>query len=357
MRLLAAGLLMAMAGCAGAPPVKEDISAWGYRADEDMALANLAKARGFTGHLAISRRAGSFHMAALRDPMLPGNDDVWPWASVTKQVVATLVMQQVEAGTIQLEAPALRYLNRVDGKLSSPTIRQLLRHQSGLRNPDDSEPDAAGFPSFYTTGSTGLDWCLAERAAPVTDNWRYNNCDYIVLGAILEKVADKPIGTLFAENIAGPADMKDTAFSDSDSTRAFIGANADYRATLARYGASAGLAGTLEDMILFDRALLDGTLLGAEARDEMWSGDPALGYMGLGQWAFSAPLSGCAEQIRIIERRGGVGKYQVRNFILPEKDLLLALATEDGEYDFGEIWIGSGVSYDLLSLAACGEKP
>ena len=49
----------------------------------------------------------------------------------------------------------------------------------------------------------------------------------------------------------------------------------------------------------------------------MWTGDPALGYMALGQWAFDAPLEGCIGDVRIIERRGAIGKYQLRNIILP----------------------------------------
>jgi len=62
--------------------------------------------------------------------------------------------------------------------------------------------------------------------------------------------------------------------------------------------------------------------------------------------------------MRIIERRGSIGGVQVRNFILPEPEIAVALFTDQAEFDFGEIWQGAGFSYDMLSLAACPlEKP
>ena len=317
-------------------------------------MTKLAGDRGFVGHIGISRRAGSFHLAALRDPALPGNSDDWPWASVTKQVVATIVMQQVAAGTLALDAPAAQYLPALGSEVAGPTLRQLLRHQSGLRNPDVSVADPAGLPSFYSTGATGLDWCLEGRIAPPADRWVYNNCDYIVLGAILEKVTGQPIDRLMEESIARPAGMTGTRFLHPDDQRPFMGADTDYRTRLSRYGSAGGLVGPLEDMVAFDRALLDGTLVSPSFREQLWAGDPSLGGMALGSWEFRALLAGCEAPVRIVERRGAIGHYQLRNLILPEQDLVLVLATEDGDFAFDEIWTGTGFLHDVLSLAACG---
>ena len=122
---------------------------------------------------------------------------------------------------------------------------------------------------------------------------------------------------------------------------------------IARYGSSAALVGPLEDMVRFDRALMSGKLLTPEARASLWDSDPALGFMALGQWVFEAPLKGCDTPVKIVERRGNIGKYQVRNIILPDSDTTISLATEDGNFDFGEIWSGSGAMYETLSAVAC----
>nr|WP_279639200.1 serine hydrolase domain-containing protein [Sphingomicrobium sediminis] len=286
-------------------------------------------------------------------PELTNNNAPWPWASVTKQIVATLVMQQVDAGRMALDAPAYAYLPEIGE--GSPTVRQLLQHQSGLRNPDESDPDAEGLPSFYTDGPTGLDWCLAERGPVPSEGWSYNNCDYIVLGAMLERLTGKTLADLMQRDIFEPAGIKYTDFADVESDWGIFGAEEEMLARVARYGASAGLVGQPREMVKFDRALMDGLLLSEEARAEMWAGDPALGYMGLGQWSFPAPLAGCEEPVQLVERRGGIGPYQIRNFIAPDRGAALALLTYQPDFEFGEIWTGEGFSFDVLSAALCGE--
>lgn len=275
----------------------------------------------------------------------------WPWASITKQVLATLAMQEAARGRIVLDEPADRYLPALAGTVP-PTVRQLIQHRAGLRNPEDTAKDASGQPGWYTTGPTGLDWCLVERRAAGGD-WRYNNCDTIVLGALLAKVTGKDVPTLFADSIARPADLTDTAFAPVAAGTLAVSLTPDERSTLARYGAAGGLIGTPADLLRFDRALMAGALLPDAARAEMWRGDPALGYMALGQWAFEVPLKGCAKPVRLIERRGGIGRFQARNIIAPDHNLIFIAFTADGEYDFGEIWQGKGFSHDLLAAAVC----
>lgn len=280
----------------------------------------------------------------------------WPWASVTKQVMAVLAMTEVDRGRLLLDAPASRYLAALKPKGSAPTVRQLLQHRAGLRNPDDSPKDQDGAPDWYTTGRTGLDWCLKGRSAPGGD-WRYNNCDTIVLGAILEHVTGQSLSSLFAERIAKPLAMQATSFvtapQDPRGPPIAGPVSAQEYATLVRFGAAGGLVGPVTDLLKFDRALLTGKLVSPAARAEMWKGDPKLGYMGLAQWAFDAPLKGCAKPVRLIERRGGIGRFQVRNILIPERDMTIILFTVDAEQEFGEIWQGKGLSHDLLAAAVC----
>jgi hypothetical protein len=88
---------------------------------------------------------------------------------------------------------------------------------------------------------------------------------------------------------------------------------------------------------------------------ELWNGRPELGFLALGQWSFEAALNGCNKPVRIVERRGSIGGVQVRNFIVPEQEIAVALFTDQAEFDFGEIWQSKGFSYDMLSLVACAK--
>jgi CubicO group peptidase (beta-lactamase class C family) len=257
-------------------------------------------------------------------------------------------MQQVEAGRVALDAPAARYLPALgrDG----PTVRQLLQHRSGLRNPEDGAADRSGAPA-------SLPWCLAGRAR-AGGPWRYNNCDYVVLGALVERATRRPLAEVYAERIAGPTGMGALFQAAGGDNRADAnwtgGPTAAERATLVQYGAAGGLVGTAEDVLAFDAALLDGRLLGTRARAELWRGDARLGHQALGQWSFTAPLRGCVGAVPIVERRGGIGRFQLRNVILPGSATSMVLLTPDGDYDFGEIWQGKGATYDALSAACPG---
>ncbi|WP_375394020.1 serine hydrolase domain-containing protein [uncultured Sphingomonas sp.] len=331
-------------------------------------------ASGFAGRVLVARGDEVIMRAEFGEPNgvpdtrpqeqgVYGANMVWPWASVTKQVTATLVMQEVALGHLALDVSAAHYLPGLAGRVSSPTIRQLLQHQSGLRNADDSAPDTLSFawkgkPGFYSIGPTGVRWCLAARGAP-GGIWRYNNCDYIVLGAVLERVTGEKLNALFRTRIAVPLGLKSSGFARDPSAPHILsegfyaGPLVTETSILARFGAAGALMGSEDDLLAFDRGLLAGKLLSAGARATMWAGDPKLGYMALGQWVFEARLKGCARPLRIVERRGEIGRFEVRNILLPDKDMAIIAFTNHAGFDFGEVWQGKGLSYDLLSAAAC----
>lgn len=316
---------------------------------------------GFAGNYAVAVGArriagGSVGESAPGVPFV--YDSVFPWASVTKQVVATMVMSEVADGRIALDAPASRYMAELRAGPRSPTVRELLQHRSGLRNPDDSPKDAGGEPSFYTGGPTGIEWCLGSRGTP-GGTWRYNNCDYLLLGGILERVRRRPLGELLAARVLSPTGIRmrfAAAEPDGSPDGDWAGGlTPAERLALTRYGSAGSLVGTAEDMLAFDAALLSGALLPERERAELWRGDPKLGYQALGQWSFTAQLAGCAGPVRIVERRGAIGRFQVRNLIAPDQGLAAVMLTNRGEdqLDFGEIWQGKGLSHDLLAAALC----
>ena len=326
-------------------------------------VARVIAASGFAGNYAVAvgpRRiaGGSVGESAAGVPFT--YEAVFPWASVTKQVVATMVMREVADGRIALDAPASRYMAELRGGTGgaprSPTVRELLQHRSGLRDPDDSPKDAGGEPSFYTGGPTGIEWCLGARGTP-GGAWRYNNCDYLLLGGILERVRRRPLGELLGARVLNPTGIRARfAVAEPDGSPDIDwagGPTAAERLALTRYGSAGSLVGTAEDMLAFDAALLSGALLPDRERAEMWRGDPELGYQALGQWSFTAQLAGCAGPVRIIERRGGIGRFQVRNLIAPDQGLAAVMLTNRGELEFGEIWQGKGLSHDLLAAALC----
>ena len=169
----------------------------------------IAKTTHLSGEIAMADRTGPVidRTMGLADhgtqqPHRPGAP--WLWASVTKQVTAVLVLQQVEAGTLSLDGTIHHYLPDFAGATGATvTLRQLLQHQSGLPNPDDTSAGAGDVPTFYTETdakiadtSRATGYCSGTPKAAPGAGFAYNNCDYLVLGAILERVTGKRDGLL-----------------------------------------------------------------------------------------------------------------------------------------------------------------
>ena len=259
-----------------------------------------------------------------------------------------------------LDDPAQKYVKALAGSpYGATTVRQLLRHQSGLPNPDDTAPGPDGVPNFYRPAAQSttapLDFCAGTPKGEPGGDWSYNNCDYIVAAALLEAVTGTSWQQLVADRIAGPLELRSVGTFPSNVTKApgFTASKPEPAYALDRFGGAGALYGSMSELLKFDLALLRGRLLPAPQLAQMWDGQPQLGSIALGQWAFSAPLKGCAAPVRIIERRGSIGGVQVRNFIMPELGIATALFGDQAEFDFGEVWQGKGFSYDMLSLAAC----
>lgn len=325
-----------------------------------------ARAAGFSGEFGMGylfRRSAAPATPAVAvaaqnaDGTTRKANGLWRWASVTKQVVAVLVLREVQAGRIDLDQPVKRYLpDFAAPNAERITVRQLLRHQSGLPNPDDTPAGADGVPAFYQAdGGDALAYCAGAPKGEPGGKWDYNNCDYIVAGALLEAVTGSPWQRLVATEIVQPLDLRtlDRFPTELPITSGFVAGKPEAPLDLARYGASGALFGSMSDLLKFDLALADGKLLDRQRRDQLWDGQADLGFIALGQWVFDAPLNGCADPVRIVERRGAIGGVQVRNFILPDLGIALALFGDRDDFDFGEIWQGKGFSHAMLSLAAC----
>lgn len=360
-RLLAAALLLPVAGAAaGAAATGRDARA--VRGDV-VAAATAGGMSGAVGVLVDGRVLVADVGPAARGGGRAGGGERWRWASVTKQVVAVAVLRQVERGRLALDAPLARFWpgSGVAGA-ERVTVRMLLQHRSGLPNPEDGPTRADGSLRQYSRSEPQPPPGLAAvcrgpaKAAPGA-RFEYNNCDYEVLGALLERVTGRPLAAVLRADVFARAGMARTRLlkPGGDAGRPGFSATgaADDDIDPGRFGAAAGLAGPVEDLAAFDRALMGDRLLAPATRAEMERGDPGLGFAGLGVWAYSVPVKGCAGPVRIVERRGEVGGVQVRNLMLPERGIAV-IAFADRPVVFGEPWMGTGLTLQLVRAAACG---
>ena len=329
--------------------------------DEVRARALAAK---FDGTILIGDlRSGPTILTMGPNPVAPSA--VWRWASITKQLTGVLVMQEVNRGRLHLDAPVSRYWPewRSPGA-ARIRIRDLLRHNSGLPQPDESPADKDGIPSFYGAGAVApADSAAGFCAGPLKRNppakFDYNNCDTIVLAEILRRITGKPFETLARERFARPLGMRHFGVFRFGQTppaqvrptgqdRQFEG-----KLDLGLNGASGAAYGTIADLWRFDRALLSGRLLPSAQREAMWKSERENGFYAFHQWVFPAKLKGCRKPVRVVERQGLIAGIEHRNYLLPESGRVLILFGRHRPVDYGDPWEGKGFAFDLLSAVAC----
>ena len=161
-------------------------------------LHTFAASRSFSGVVAIAEngrvrceKAQGLADRGLRTPLTA--DDRFFIGSISKQITATMVLLEAEAGHLRLNATLHDYLPELkDTWADSVTLQQLLNHTSGI---------------------TELGKMLS---APPGAHFAYNNLNYDLLGRVLEKVSGKSYetlaGNLFARygmnsTIAQPLEM------------------------------------------------------------------------------------------------------------------------------------------------------
>jgi CubicO group peptidase (beta-lactamase class C family) len=132
--------------------------------------------------------------------------------SLSKSFTALAVMQLVEAGKIQLDAPVQQYLPefRVADLEASKriTVRQLLNQVSGI-------PTSAGMDYMYRTDRA--DDALEREVAKSSDvkltydpgtNWQYSNRNYTTLGLLIKVASGLSYEEYIQEHVLGPLAMK-----------------------------------------------------------------------------------------------------------------------------------------------------
>ena len=167
--------------------------------------------------------AVGFSDRQAKTPIQP--ETVFRLGSLTKQVTALLVMQQVDAGRIQLEQKAGSIMKSLPEASGRVTIRQLLSHVSGLRNPSDGPDNKV--PDFYLRTDpsaedmkkSALGFCSGKPKREPGGQFEYNNCDYILLGALLESLSGKSYAELVSEHVIQPLDLKSWVVAPSDPKR------------------------------------------------------------------------------------------------------------------------------------------
>ena len=267
-------------------------------------------------------------------------DGVFRIGSITKQFTATAVLQLVESGKIALQDPITRYFPDAPVHGKTVTIEHLLTHTSGIL----SYTEKAGFGKRGAEELTPQQIIDAIKDDPLQfepgTKWHYNNSGYTLLGMLIEKVSGMPYAEYLEKNVFPRAGLKDTRYDD---TRAIVPrrvpgyhrvkgkvANAQFLNMSIPYAAGA-LLSTVDDLARWNAAVAAGKVVDRKLLDKAWTAyrlangdDTGYGY----GWR---PATIAGE--RVIHHGGTVHGFTSHAMWLPERDLYVAILTNDQSLD------------------------
>ena len=221
---------------------------------------------GHNGQIIYRKAYGSRALEPRREPMTI--DTIFDLASLTKVVATTpAVMQLVEQGKIRLNDPVSKYLPEFasNGK-EDITVRQLLTHYSGLAPDLDLKTPWVGKET-----ADRMAFAEAPQQTPGS-KFSYSDINFIVLGALVERISGETLDAYCARHIFAPLKMTHTRFLPPASWRIKIaptqydenehmlrGVVHDPTARrMAGVAGQAGLFSTADDLAKFAQALLNG---------------------------------------------------------------------------------------------------
>jgi CubicO group peptidase (beta-lactamase class C family) len=262
-------------------------------------LAEFAAQRDFSGLARISVAGATafeacYGLANRADgvPVRPGTR--FGLASVTKMFTAVTVAGLVGAGMLSFERPVIDILppeRRPSTLRADVTLAHLLSHLSGIADYFEEQADQpgdyadlwAGRPTYAMRRPADFLPLFGELAPyrPPGERFQYSNAGYVLLGLVIEEIAQAPYTEVVTQRVFDRANMPDSGFFALDEARPDVAVGyrppavdgGPWRSNIFTIpiigGADGGAFSNAADLDRFLRAYDDGTLLGTTLRDAM----------------------------------------------------------------------------------------
>lgn len=270
-------------------------------------------------------------------------DTPFMWGSIAKPMTAVVILNLAEDGDLDIDAPAGRYLDDFrptwNGSPAEPTIAQLLSHSSGLPGIEGSSAtDRDGRTTPVSRVATELD-TIELSTEPGTEH-TYSSLNYLLLGAIVETVTDRPFRTVLTERVLEPLGMNDVIL-DADTAnrrmpsgnRLWFGHPLSDRSPFDESGIPYGyIGGPMSDLTTFARAVLirDERLLSPASWEAALSPqtDTSAGHYGFG-WSIRE-----SHGEPLVFHTGMTPGFHANLILLPDRDLAVVLT----QNAYSEAW-------------------
>ncbi len=276
----------------------------------------------------------AYGKARLQPPVAATPEMRYSIGSISKQFTAAAILLLQEEGKLSLDDTVSKY---IPGLTSGDqiTIRELLSHTSGYQDYWPEDYVMTTMKPTVTTQQIMDQWGKKALDFEPGTQWQYSNTNFVIAGAIVEKVSGEPYFKFLTERIFRPLGMKSvwnsdqTKLTQADATPYYRHALGPLRvAPNAGFGwmfAAGELAMTPHDLALWDESMIAQSLLKPESYREMFTevrlknGQGTHYGLGVGLRDFAGH--------RVIEHSGEVSGFVSDNVVLVDDGAAVAVTT------------------------------
>jgi D-alanyl-D-alanine carboxypeptidase len=349
---------------ATSPPLGVDLQA---------ALDEHRHSFGAPGAIALVRRHGDDWTGVSGDADLSGGEltasSSFSIASITKPLVAALVLDAVARGELTLDDVVDEWVPGVLRPEPPVTVRMLLDHTSGLFNIGDEgdvvadiaeltdpaqQQQATDLVARYAAGEPvilpdSIFVALAEthdRYFPPGEGFHYSNANYQLAAMVLTRAAGLPLGDLVRTRLVDPLGLRATTILPDDPglpdmrgyALAADGSLTDLTDDLVAFGngGSGGVVSTAGELLTMLGAIVSGRLLPSDLVAEMTTPTEqsqrsyglglATYYLACGTFLGHAGAVNGTQSIALVDATGDTGIVIATNLRTDDDPRLLALA-------------------------------
>jgi CubicO group peptidase (beta-lactamase class C family) len=286
--------------------------------------------------------ADGFGVTSVEHPLPVTADTLFQTGSISKTFTGTMLMQLVEQGKVDLDAPVHKYIRdfklRDKNVAKKVTVCQLLTHMGGW---------VGDYFNDFGNGDDALDKMVKDIAKlpqiqPLGTIWSYNNTGFNVASRIIEIVTKKPYEQAAQEMLFDPIGLKMSFFYPSDIlfTHRFVVGHQKVKDkvqvarpwAIGRAGNGVGgVVSTVRDLLKYARFhmskgkknMITGKSL-REMRVPQVDAGPR-GWMGI-TWFIRK-----VGDLTIYAHGGATNGQQAYFFFIPDKDFALAILTNSDD--------------------------
>lgn len=303
------------------------IIASGHTMTLDPSIDTHLKNSSFSGTVLIARNQKIIHhhaygMSDYESQTPNQTNTVFPIASITKPLTATLVMQLIEEGNLSLDSKLSKFLDHPF--FIDPTLDDLLHHTSGLNLYSDfSKHD---INRSHPLSKDAFYQLMVPTTKPDKSEFQYNNGNYMLLGQMIEAVSHKSYQNYFTQQLFLPIKMHHTHFIQQTQYNSSMalgylktkqGLDKAHSIHESWLGCGAGIASTALDLYQFMQSYLEEKILNTTSKKQMLAPTPY--NYGLG-WTLDNNTSAFYHE-------GGISGFSTMLFHVPDTKLtVVALA-------------------------------